>query len=130
MAVHFQSFSRLLGAGAVALAACFGGPDSASAQTTRNDSQPAYRTAARSNRVSRTPYMIGDSPYGPSSSNLAVEGVGLSTLDHPVFEGHRFNVAEANATLPDDRFLFSYRHLHNVSTNTALGATSTKDLDR
>jgi hypothetical protein len=93
-----------------------------------NTSRPSNNSGR--GRASRAPYMIGDSPYGPLAGNYAVEGVDLGAIDHPIFDGHRFNVAEANAVAPDDRFLFSYRHFHNVSSNNVLGTTSTVDVER
>jgi hypothetical protein len=86
----------------------------------------------RSGRASRAPYMIGDSPYeGVSSPNLTFGGIDTGMgLDHPIFDGQRFNVAEANATMPDDRVFFSYRHFQTVSSNDILGRSSSVDVER
>ena len=77
--------------------------------------------------------MIGDSPYGHSNGGnqgITFSGLDISDINHPVFGGNRFNVAEAGAFIPNDRFLFSYRHLHNVHAINALGVLDTVDQDR
>jgi hypothetical protein len=91
---------------------------------------PRRRSPPGRGRASRTPYMIGDSPLGPLNSNVSFDGVPLATLEHPIFDGYRFNVAEANAAVPDDRVLLSYRHFHNASTNAVMGSLSTVDVEQ
>lgn len=89
------------------------------------------RTASRSGRT-RVPYMIGDSPYGSPSqhSGLMVEGLDLADVSHPVFGGNRFNAAEAGTFLPQDRFFFTYRHMHNVNTTNVMGFLETNDVEQ
>ena len=104
------------------------------AQATQGNSnnRGGYRTAARSGRTSRVPYMIGDSPFSSSSINgaLAIEGLPVSNIEHPIFGGGRSNVAENNSVMPDDRVLFDYRHFHNATETNVLGATNNLDIER
>ncbi|MCA9234874.1 MAG: hypothetical protein KDA44_05360 [Planctomycetales bacterium] len=94
------------------------------------------RTASRTARSSRMPYMIGDQFGGGSGSfDLLTQGsngsgLSLASIESPIFGGNRYNVAEANSALPSDRLLFSYRHLSNVFNSVGLGQAGASDVDQ
>ncbi|MCA9234875.1 MAG: hypothetical protein KDA44_05365 [Planctomycetales bacterium] len=104
----------------------------------RNDTVRAgNRTASRSARSTRVPYMIGDQFGGGNGSMDMYSDMGLdgydvtpiSSVQSPVFGGNRFNVAEANSTLPTDRFIFSYRHLSNAFQSNIIGQSAATDIE-
>ncbi len=98
----------------------------ASSNSSSDNSQPTTQA-----RTSRVPYMIGDSPYSSTPlSGLAFEGVTISNMEHPIFGGNRFNLAENGVTLPEDRILFSYRHFNNAFGTNVLGESSFQDAER
>lgn len=102
-------------------------------QATSDRRSPTLRTASRSTRSSRVPYMIGDSPYGAANGGhqgIGFGGLPISNINHPVFGGMRQNISEAGTFLPNDRFLFSYRHLHNTQAVNILDRLDTVDQDR
>jgi hypothetical protein len=99
------------------------------------------RTAARS-RTSRVPYMIGDSPLSGSNSSEFQLGTTyfdsfgdplgstpLVRVDQPNL-ATRLNIAEGNTALPEDRFIFSYRHFTNAIDASVLGTQNFLNLDQ
>lgn len=105
-------------------------------QARSGDQRNTTRTASRSRRSSRTPYMIGDSPYDEfhtgsmQAGGFAIEGLDIVSVNHPAFNANRFNASEAGSFMPTDRFIFTYRHLHNASSTNYLGNLDTVDVDR
>ena len=97
----------------------------------RQNRSGTVRSASRSSR-SRTPFMIGDSPFGLPSQQMGfgVDGLDLGHVNHPVFGGNRFNAAEAGSFLPQDRVFFTYRHMHNANTTNFLGFQETNDVEK
>jgi hypothetical protein len=106
-------------------------------------SSSSGRTAARS-RTSRVPYMIGDTPLSGASGMGSLEistiyfdsftgetsTTELVEIEQPVIGGIRLNVAEGNTALPEDRFIFSYRHFTNAIDTNVLGAQSFLNMDQ
>lgn len=105
-------------------------------QARSGDQRNTTRTASRSRRSARTPYMIGDSPldgdcpHTMQTGGFAIDGLDIASVNHPVFNGNRFNASEAGSFLPTDRFIFTYRHLHNASSTNILGNLDTVDIER
>jgi hypothetical protein len=99
------------------------------AQQSPSERPPANRTASRSARTSRVPFMIGDQSTG-LSGGLTVEGLDVSSFEHPIFGGNRFNVAENNTIVPVDRLSLNYRHFHNVYDTYALGQSRSTSAER
>jgi hypothetical protein len=99
------------------------------AQQSPSERPPSSRTASRSARTSRVPFMIGDQSTG-LSGGLTVEGLDVSSFEHPIFGGNRFNVAENNTIVPVDRFSLNYRHFHNAYDTYALGQSRSTSVER
>jgi hypothetical protein len=99
------------------------------AQESPSERPPSNRTASRSARTSRVPFMIGDQSVG-LSGGLAVEGLDVSSFEHPIFGGNRFNVAENNTIVPVDRLSLNYRHFHNAYDTYALGQSRSTSVER
>jgi hypothetical protein len=54
----------------------------------------------------------------------------LVRIDEPILGGRRLNVAEGNTALPEDRFIFSYRHFTNAVDTNVLGTQDFLNLDQ
>jgi len=99
------------------------------------------RTTARS-RTSRVPYMIGDSPLSSGStgaidiSTTYLDSFGDTVGSTPLVHieqpnlATRLNIAEGNTALPEDRFIFSYRHFTNAIDTNVLGTQNFLNLDQ
>jgi hypothetical protein len=86
--------------------------------------------------------MIGDSPLGSISaggfdisstyydsfSNISSTSP-LIQIDQPIL-ATRLNIAEGNTALPEDRFIFSYRHFTNAIETNVLGTQNFLNLDQ
>lgn len=109
----------------------------ATSRSQSNSFNSGARTASRSARSTRLPYMIGDQFGGGNGSMEMYGDMGLhghditpiSRIESPIFGGNRLNVAEANSTLPTDRLIFSYRHLSNAFESNIIGQTAMTDIE-
>jgi len=99
------------------------------AQASSQRSSQSSRTAARS-RATRVPYMIGDSPFSSPLSGLRFDGANIANIEHPIFGNRRYNVAENNTSLPQDRLIFAYRHFNNAYGTNVLGEINYLNADR
>ena len=91
------------------------------------------RTAARSGRSSRAPYMIGDSPSGSSGgmgASVGFRGIDIAAAEHPLFGGSKFNAAENASPFPTDRVYANYRHFEGANDVSVLGQQSSLPIDR
>lgn len=107
----------------------------AQAASGTNNRAPMTRTAARTSRTSRVPYMIGDSPSSSSSSSsfgasVGFSGLNIANAEHPIFGGGRFNAAENECTFPTDRIYANYRHFNGANDVSVLGQQDSVAVDR